>query len=121
MSDGTRDSDGHVDFDVAIGAHQQNWVRGRKTRDVTQHAEGTAVRPVQVIEQQHQRRVLRDGDEELSRRVEQAKALLVGLQRHRFADIWEAFPQRRDEPRQRRRAHPEIARQLRGVGRANVR
>ena len=73
-----------VQLDVAVRAEHEQPLLRREARDVAQHRDGAAVRPVQVVEHEHDRRARRQRDQELRDGIEQAEALLVRLQRRRL-------------------------------------
>ena len=92
----------------------------KKARQIAQQRERGAVRPVQVVEHEHERRPTGKGPEHLGDRVEEAKALLLGGQCGGLRETGEPLWQLGDDLGEDCAEAPEVLLQRLGIPRLRV-
>ena len=101
-----------VEFDVPVGPDQKHGMARGEARQMTQHGDRAAIPPVEIVEYESQRRALGGGHQELGDRVQQAMALLVGLQRGRLGQTRNSLAQLRDQLCDRSAVEAEVLLEL---------
>ena len=76
-----------LELGVAVGPDDEHRDLRQPLRQVLDQEQRRLVGPVQVLEDEHQRRVARGALDELGDAVQQVAALLLGRQRHRLGDV----------------------------------
>lgn len=109
-----------VELHVPIGPDEEEPPPCRESRHVAKQADGSGVRPVEVVEHEQQRAALGGRQQELGRGVVEPCPLLVRLELRQRGEIGKALAQSRDDAVHRRPARAEVLAQRLGIGALQV-